>query len=58
MEYIGKGTFLSFNVDNYHCDKCNIDYWFYPRVQKCLRKDTKCPVCDKAKKPWWKFWNG
>ena len=33
-------------ADVWHCDKCNVDFWSVPPVQKCLRKHSVCPSCD------------
>ena len=33
--------------DIFHCTECNQDYWFSPAVQRCLRKNTKCPNCNR-----------
>jgi hypothetical protein len=53
-------------ADLWHCDECDGDLWSVPTVQKCLRKDFKCVMCEekRKKKPnpvkdtsiiWWWF---
>ena len=75
VKYLGKGDFLNVlgyiakwdksnielkvDVEFYHCDVCNNDFWLSDIRQKCLRKDVKCPMCTiKNQKRWWQLWKG
>lgn len=36
-------------ADIWHCTKCNSTIWSIPPVQKCFRKEYKCPSCESRK---------
>lgn len=37
-------------ADIWRCDECGHDMWSIPPVQKCLRKDKKCLMCEEKRK--------
>jgi NAD-dependent SIR2 family protein deacetylase len=48
--FMGHKQVGQLTCDYFHCTECGGDYWFSPTRQKCLRKDVKCPECDKKNK--------
>lgn len=48
VEYLGKITFgasLNMPADLFGCNECGGQFWTTP-MQKCLRKEVKCPMCE------------
>ena len=40
---------IDIDIEVFHCDVCTQNFWIGRRMQKCLRKDVICPICDMKK---------